>query len=292
MRERPGVEYGTAQGRPLQLDIYEPDEAASLRTAVLMFHGGGWRRGDRSSLASHARSLRAQGFTAIPAQYRLLDAAPWPAAVDDVKTAIRWVRANAADLAIEADRIVLAGFSAGAHLSLVAAGTPDLREFNGPRDDTRSSGVAAIAAFYPPTAFHAGSARQRGTSAADALLGDTYTDEDVRRASPVTYVGPDFPPTFLIHGGADRVVPTSSSFVMYDALREAGVSVDLHIVAGQNHAFDHVEPFGRVAMEEVGMFFRRTVSEREELERLALEQNPIARAQAQREQEQRNGAVE
>lgn len=194
MNELMDVPYGTGSGRDLRLDMYAPDEAKNLRTAVLMFHGGGWRRGDRKSLAPHARLLQAEGFLAIPAEYRLLGEAPWPSAVHDVKAAVRWVRANAAELAVEPGRIVFASFSAGAHLSLIAAGTPGVREFEGEGGNPGvDSSVAAVAAFYPPTVFHTGENRERGSVPASGLLGESPDPDTVRQASPITYVSAEFP---------------------------------------------------------------------------------------------------
>jgi acetyl esterase/lipase len=86
---------------------------------------------------------------------------------------------------------------------------------------------------------------------------------------------------FLLHGGADRVVPTSSSVAMYDALRAAGVEADLHIFSGQNHGFDHVDVFREVAMREAGLFIRRMVSEREDIARRILDQSMFAKAAAE-----------
>lgn len=281
MREELDVPYGQGNGRELKLDVYHPEPSRSLRTAVLQFHGGGWRRGDRKMLARHAQLLQAEGFTAMPAEYRLLGESPWPAAVHDVKAAIRWTRANAARLGVEPDRIVLESFSAGAHLSLIAAGTPGEVEFEG---DGGSAGVdasvAAVAVFYPPTAFHIGEARERGSVPATALLGDAPDADAVRRASPLTYAAPGFPPTFFLHGGADRVVPTSSSVVMHDALRAAGVDTDLHTFAGQNHGFDHVEVFRELVAKEVSLFFQRTVSRKAEIAQQILDQSMFAQRAA------------
>ena len=283
MTERMDVAYGVANGRELKLDIYAPAPAKSLRTAVLQFHGGGWRRGDRKMLAPHARLLQADGFTAIPAEYRLLDESPWPSAVHDVKTAIRWVRRHANELGVDPDRIVLEGFSAGAHLSLMAAGTEGVEAFDpGEGDTAMSSAAAAIAVLYAPTLFHVGDVRERGSLAATALLGESADAAAARAASPLTHVSASFPPVFLLHGGADRVVPTSSSVVMYDALRAAGVEADLHIFAGQNHGFDHVDVFRELVAKEVSLFFRRTVSEKAEIAQRILDQSMFAqRARAE-----------
>lgn len=273
------VAYATAGGRELQLDIYRPDGANALRTAVLMFHGGGWRAGSRKSLETRAELLQARGFTASPAEYRLLDEAPWPAAIEDVRSAIRWTRTHAAELDVDPQRIVIAGFSAGAHLGLIAAGTAASGTgIDGDPADLDDTRVAAVAAFYPPTVLHAGETRERGSVPASTLLGDDAEPEAARRASPVSHVTSDFPPVLLIHGGADRRVPTSASVVMHEALRTAGVPADLHIVAGQNHGFDRIDAFCEVLIDEVALFFRRMVSERDAIERQIQEQTPFARS--------------
>jgi acetyl esterase/lipase len=276
------VPYGSGSGRDLLLDIYRPDAGASQRTAVLQFHGGGWRRGSRQSLAPHAELLRADGFTAISVEYRLVPEAAWPAQVHDVKAAVRWVRAHAVELGIDPGKIVLEGFSAGAHISLVAAGTPGNPEFDGDGGNAGvDSSVAAVAAFYPPTGFHLGDERGRGTTPATQLLGDSADGETARLASPITHITPAFPPTFLLHGGADRVVPTSSSVLMHDALRSAGVATDLHVFAGMNHAFDHVTPFRELVSREVSLFFRRMVSDKDRIAQQVDNESPFARRQAE-----------
>jgi acetyl esterase/lipase len=276
------IPYGTGNGRDLCLDIYAPGEAASQRAAVLMFHGGGWRRGSRKSLEGHARALQAEGFTAIPGEYRLLGESPWPAPLHDVKAAIRWVRANAAELGIEPDRIVLESFSAGAHLSLLAAGTANQPDLSGDGGNPGvDESVAAVAVFYPPTTFHTGETRARGSVGATGLLGETATPEEAAFASPITHVSAAFPPTFFLHGGADRVVPPSASILMHEALRSAGVETDLHILAGLNHAFDYARPYREVVAREVSLFFRRMVSDKESIARQLSEQSPFPQGQSQ-----------
>jgi acetyl esterase/lipase len=281
MREQPDVPYGTGNRRELKLDVYSPAAANNQRTAVLMFHGGGWRRGDRKMLVDRARLLAMEGFTAMAVEYRLLDESPWPAAIHDVKAAIRWARANAAQLEIEPERIALCSFSAGAHLSLIAAGTVGDPWFEGeggnPGVDTS---VGALAVFYPPALFHAGENRERGSLPVTALLGDGATADEARTASPLTYMTAGYPPTFFLHGGADRVVSPSASVVLYDALRAAGVEADLHVFAGQHHGFDHVDVFREVCAKELALFFRRTVSEKDAMAKRIFDQNTFVQRAA------------
>jgi acetyl esterase/lipase len=283
MREELDVPYGRGSGRELSLDIYHPAPENSQRTAVLMFHGGGWRRGSRKMLVDRARLLAAEGFTAIPAEYRLLDEASWPSNLHDVKAAIRWARANAERLGIEPERIALCSFSAGAHLSLMSAATAGNPAFEGDGGNPGvDSSVAAIAVFYPPTVFRTGEDRVKGSVPANALLGDDASAENARQASPLTHAAAGFPPTFFLHGAADRTVPTYSSMAMHDALRAVDVDTDLHIFAGQLHGFDHVDVFRDLVMKEVALFFRRTVSDKEGIAERIEAQNQFAqRARAE-----------
>jgi acetyl esterase/lipase len=269
MPDRMDVPFCRANDRDLCLDIYAADPGYDRRTAVLYIHGGGWKRGDRTMAAGHARLLAAQGFTTIAPEYRLLGESPWPAMLDDVRGAIAWVREHADDLGIDPERIALQGHSAGGHLSLLAAGTA--------QDD---GGVAAVAAFYAPVTFHVGAGRGHGTTPAESLLGDDATEEQAHDASPLTHVSPDFPPTFFLHGGADRIVVPSASLVMYEALRKAGVTTDLHLYAGQAHAFDSVGVMRELVNQEIVLFLRRTVCERDEIERQILAENQFAAAPA------------
>src|ERR1700676_301021 len=116
-----------AARRELMVDLYWP-RRESLATALILLHGGGWRMGSRKAMADYARTLAAQGFLAVAAEYRLLGEAAWPAQLEDVKDVIRWVRVHAGEYGVDPRKIALEGFSAGGHLALLAAGTSDSAE--------------------------------------------------------------------------------------------------------------------------------------------------------------------
>ncbi len=148
----PGVVFGTGGGRELKCDIYHPPAAVKNGLGVLLVHGGGWVQGDRSELRGYGILLGRKGYTCVASEYRLVTESPWPACLHDVKTAIRWMRANAERLGIDPAKIVIEGNSAGAHLVLMAAGTPGVPEFEGEGGNAGvSTSVAAVIAFYPPT---------------------------------------------------------------------------------------------------------------------------------------------
>jgi acetyl esterase/lipase len=250
------VVFGTGGGRDLRCDVYTPPGDGSDRPCVILVHGGGWRIGDRSQLRGYGILLGRLGYVCVAPEYRLTPESPWPAQIHDVNAAIRWVRSNAERLGIDAERIAIEGNSAGAHLALLAAGTSSIDRFQG---DGGSPGVpthvAAAVGIYTPTLFFNGE-RTRG-SVPLVALSEAADDEVARLASPVSHVGPDFPPTMLIHGTSDTTVPASASLVMYEALVEAGVPVELHMYAEQPHAFDAAPEFGRQCAAEMHLFLDR-----------------------------------
>ncbi|HLK25037.1 MAG TPA: alpha/beta hydrolase [Caulobacteraceae bacterium] len=258
------VVYGDAGGRPLRLDVYRPLGRSSLRTAVVMAHGGGWSRGSKDMLAEHASALAADGFVAVPIEYRLTGEARWPAQIHDLKRAIRWVRSHADSLQFDSDKLCLEGHSAGAHMVLLAAGTPRDARLDPPEGDGGvSAACAAVAAVYPPVLFHLGGVRPSGGLAARSLPGADVSDEAAALASPIEHVGPDYPPVMLLHGDADKVVPVSASRRFEERVRAAGGKVDLHIWAGMPHGFGNHPRFRPMMMTMISGFFRRTVGEPE-----------------------------
>jgi acetyl esterase/lipase len=250
------VVYGDAGERPLKLDIYRPGEANGA--AVMIVHGGGWSRGSKDMLAEAAKALALQGFVVMAPEYRLTGEAPFPANIHDVKRAIRWAKSNAEELGFDPDKLCLEGHSAGAHLVLLAAGTHDDTRLDPPEGQGGvSTKVAAVCAIYPPTLFHLGEARPSGSLPARSLPGADASEEAVALASPIEHVGPDFPPTMLLHGDADKIVPVSASRRFDERLRAVGGKVDLHIYAGLPHGFANHPEIRPAMMLMIGGFFRR-----------------------------------
>ena len=259
MASEKDVTFSSAGGVDLKLDIYRP-EGPSKRAAILYFHGGGWRGGAREGMRTYARELAEYGFVGLPAQYRLLGQAPFPAQIEDVKAAIRWTRANAARLDIDPARIILWGNSAGAHLSLLVAGTPNDPRFEGDgANQGVSSAIAAVIALFPPTQFHHGEPEGRATSSGATLLGEGYSAEAARAASPITYASASFPPTLLFHGTQDRLVNHAASQALHDALRAAKAPCDLRLYHGFNHEFLAIPSVRKLALADVNYFLDRSV---------------------------------
>ena len=249
------VAIATGGGRDLHADVYRPADGNGA--GVLMIHGGGWRMGSKDMMPPQANALASHGFTCAAIEYRLNPEAPWPAQIHDVKAGMRWFRANAEALGVDPDKIAVLGNSAGGHLALLLAGTVGEAAFEGdggnPGVDTS---VAAVIAVYPPVLFHTGE-RRSGANAASALLGDEPDGAAAAAASPIETVHPDFPPTFFLHGNADRVVPVTASINMYNALSNLGARAEMHIYAEQPHGWARQPAWVGPTMAEAALFLDR-----------------------------------
>jgi acetyl esterase/lipase len=261
-----------ADGRDLGVTIFWPESDAK-RSAVILLHGGGWAHGHRDDTNRYAHSLRERGFLAIAAEYRLIDEAPWPAQIIDVKDTIRWVRRNANWLRIDPEKILLQGFSAGGHLALLAAATAGKPVFGKQAED--SAAVGAVVSLFAPPDLTRDMFPVRPPPVAD-LLGDG--DEDVARAaSPLHHIGPGFPPTFLLNGMADPLMPYQVTMRLFEALTANGTKVDLHLYHGHTHEFSALPSMLEPVQAEVALFLDRAMTDPEFYQRENLKLNMFAR---------------
>jgi acetyl esterase/lipase len=232
------VVVGKDGGTELRCDVYRPPAGTEKHMALLHLHGGGFARGSKDTLGPKLAPITARGYLSVALEYRLSGVAKWPAQLEDIKTAIRWVRANAGSLAIDAKRIAAVGYSAGGHLALYAAGAADIQ-------------LAACVAFYPVV--------ELSKENVLALLQPGSDDAAVRAASPINYVKADFPPTIIFHGLADVTVPPESSEHLLQQLRQAGVPSELHTFAGVPHEFDSHPEFAQACAPLVDFFLDRQI---------------------------------
>jgi alpha-L-fucosidase 2 len=223
------LEYGRAGGQRLLLDMGIPNGPGPFPVAVIV-HGGGWASGDKASdITPLFPALTDAGILWVSIDYRLAPQNRWPDCFDDVRTAIRWVKAHAAEYGGDPDRIGLIGYSAGAHLACLAATTA------GP--DTRVQAVVGLAA---PTDLVQDTARRGGLSKSlQDLLGRTTLDAPTRallaEMSPLYHVHAGLPPFLLIQGTADHSVPFVQSLVFRQRLKAAGVPCRLIAIDGAPH---------------------------------------------------------
>jgi acetyl esterase/lipase len=252
-----GVVIGEGGGRELRADVYTPPAGSANGAGVLLIHGGGWVQGDRSQLRGYGILLGRVGYTSVACEYRLAPGSRWPAQIHDVKAALRWMRANAATFGIDPGKIAVSGNSAGGHLAMMLAGTQQMAEFEGDGGNAGAgTGVAACIAYYGPALLFAPGALL--SDAVRALLGRDATEEHARAASPLTYAEA-MPPTLLITGNKDELVPEEAAIRMYRAIADAGGKAELHVYEGAPHAFDALPSFGRQTAEIMRLFLDRHV---------------------------------
>jgi acetyl esterase/lipase len=253
MSERTPELVQRAVERDLGIDIFWPPNPAK-RCAVIMLHGGGWGAGHRSEMHAYAKLAAQHGFVAIAAEYRLLDEAPWPAQINDVKDVIRWVRNNAEFLQIDPDRIAVQGYSAGGHLALLAAGTAGKSCFGvtapHPEGDAK---VNAVLAFFAPADLTG-----ERSPPVKRLLADSG-DDAAAEASPIHYIAHGFPPTFLASGTVDQIIPYPASLRLFEALCAAGAKTDLHFYHSHTHEFTALPSMLAPVQAQVALFLDRTL---------------------------------
>jgi acetyl esterase/lipase len=233
------VVYSTVGGERLALDIARPKEGAK-HPAVLCIHGGGFRGGDRNGYTQLCIRLAQHGYVAATITYRLAPKYPFPAGLIDSKTAVRWLRANAAKYSIDTARIGAMGGSAGANLALMLGMTAGVPEFEGEGNRELSSAVQCVADHYGPTDL----TKSYGKSVDAAEVLPLYFGGDLEhtrqahvRASPLYWVTPDAAPVLALHGTKDRYVEYAQSLWLQDKMRAAGVSFELETLEGADHGF-------------------------------------------------------
>ena len=223
--------YCTADNLPQTMDVYFP-EAGGPWPVLVYVHGGAWMHGDKSEAAMFARGMTSQEYLVVSINYSLYPAGRYPAMIQDVKCAIRALRANAANYNLDPNRLGVMGVSAGGHLvSLVgtsdeSAGT-DVGEYLG-----QSSRVQAVVAMAPVTDL----TRSFPNADIELMRQVGFGEDNIVEASPVSHVTPDDPPFLLIHGDRDDLVPVEQSQLMFDRLVQAGVPAQLIIVRNAGHS--------------------------------------------------------
>jgi alpha-L-fucosidase 2 len=226
------IEYGRVGDDRLLLDACSPDGDGPF-PVVIIVHGGGWSGGDKErDITPLMQPLTSAGFTWFSINYRLAPKNRWPACFEDVRTAIRWVKANAARFKGDPTRIAVLGHSAGGHLVCLAAVLADA-----------STTVQAIVGLAPVTDFEQDTARRGGfiSTSLQNLLNqpktpDAATHQMLQEYSPINHVKPGLPPFLLMQGDADKTVPLAMTQSFAAKLKENGDRYDLITVPGAPHA--------------------------------------------------------
>ncbi len=248
---RPNIEYVVHDGVKLTGDFYLP-KGLDKAPVIVAVHGGGWQAGSPDSLNTWAPYMARSGYAVFAIRYRLAKpgAPTYPAVVYDVKSAVQFVRAKAADFGLDPARVALAGASAGAHLASVvglAAGEPQFSTQY--RDDPNAAvpaDVKVVISYYGVYDMHAQWMHDRAIRQADYTITERFLGvpptKDRRiyfEASPAAYTTADKNRTrfFLIHGKEDDIVDPKQATDFLVLLKQAGFTANIALVPGAGHAF-------------------------------------------------------
>jgi acetyl esterase/lipase len=254
--------FASPGGQSLLLDLYLPDDGGEPWPTIVWLHGGGWRFGDRRLAPDLSRYFAAAGFAMASIDYRLTTDAIFPAQIEDVKTAVRWLRSTSGQYGLDSRRIGLWGASAGGHLAALAATSgPGIFESSTSEHSDESSDVQAVVDGYGPTDFLQMDAhrdpldrpsddpesltlppgmRSAHANSFESLLvgGPIEIHRDlVRFANPMAYERAAVPPFLILHGLADTTVPAHQSEVLFNTLAARGADVTLCLQEGLGHGF-------------------------------------------------------
>lgn len=225
----------TLDGTRLPVDIYRPTTALP-HPAIVTIYGGAWQRGDPGQTATFNRYIASQGYTVVAIDYRHAPHYQFPTQVQDVQAALQWLTQNAIDLQIDTTRIAVMGWSAGAHLALLAA------------YQTEAIPIRAVVGYYSPINLTAGYHDPpfpdpiNTKAVLETFLGGTPTQlpNQYEQASPIQHVKPGLPPTLLIYGDRDHVVKPVFGQQLYHQLQLTGNTAVWISLPWAEHAFDAV----------------------------------------------------
>lgn len=227
------VEYARPDGRPLLLDASIPRGQGPFPTAILV-HGGYWVEGDKATNLDPLKSLLSRaGYAWFSIDYRLAPKYRYPAAIEDVETAVKWVRDHAEQYRVDSDRIALIGDGAGGYLVAMAG-----------LDRQTASGVAAVVDFEGPSDLTAFSDPTPPKGIGEFFGVTDLSDPSLKvlqDASPHNRVHKGMPPFLFIHGTADQVVPFVSSPILCEAMRNVGAQCQLLLVNDAEHGMENWE---------------------------------------------------
>jgi acetyl esterase/lipase len=249
------------------LDVYLPTQPTEkLRPAVLLVHGGGWIYGDRRQMRRTAEATATAGYVAFTLDYRLASGPStiWPAQLDDVQRAVRWVRAHAAQYDVDPERLGAIGESAGGHL-VTFLGTADTRDNSDPALARFSSRVQCVVDMYGPVVLVAedewrspDERKGQAYGLISRLVGGKPEEhiQTLRAASPLWRVDAKSSPFLIFHGESDHRVPPKHSEHLHAALCKAGVESTLIIFPDEGHGFGKKDDLNRVHAETVSFLKR------------------------------------
>lgn len=250
-----GLEYKRVDSVSLQLDLYRHKELKEIVPVLIFIHGGSWSKGKRSDYLPYLVDYAMKGYVTATVSYRLSGVAKYPAALEYVKCAIKWIKDHAEEFGIDPKRVALIGGSAGGHLAMMA-GYDNNKTVDNLCESESDTRVKAIVNLYGPTDLTTEYARE--IKSVSYFLGKTWQEapELFFNASPKSLISSDDPPTLTFHGTLDSLVPVSQSDSLNSWLNQAGVVSEYHRLKGWPHTMDLAQKVNKYCQYHIDEFLK------------------------------------
>jgi len=259
IEEIKNIEYKNIGGKSLQIDLYKPKNISEVPPLLVFIHGGSWKSGQRSDYLVYLVDFAKKGYVTATVSYRLLKDSIYPACVEDITDAVKWFYSNGEKYGYDADRIALIGGSAGAHLALLAAygwGTPDINTDTTDIPENKHN-IKAVVDIYGPVDLTTEYAKNQPS--VKSFIGHSFNEapELYGQASPKQYLNKDNPPTMILHGTSDELVPIRQSDNLKAQLDSLGVPCVYYRVPLWPHTMDVVKRVNDFSQLKMNDFFER-----------------------------------
>jgi acetyl esterase/lipase len=249
------IEYKQINGKSLQLDIYQPKGMTRPAPLLVFIHGGGWKGGNRADYAVYLTHFASLGYVTATVSYRFVKEAPYPACAEDITDAVQFLFQNSSKYNYDPDRVCLIGGSAGSHLAMLAAYGWKKKESPGDTITTSPNKhkIKAVVEIYGPTDFTTEYARNHPLIT--GFLAHSYQEAPQLfvEASPISHLTKNAPPTLILQGTRDMLVPVSQAELLKHKLDSLGVPNVYRPVPGWPHTMDMVQrvnDYFKVTLEE------------------------------------------
>ena len=259
IEELKNIEYKNIHGKSLQLDLYKSRNLTKPAPLLVFIVGGGWKSADRESYLVYLLSFAKKGYVTATVSYRVLQDGPYPACVEDIQDAVQWFYQNGEKYGYDPDRIALIGGSAGGYLSMLAA-----YEWKNPGTIPDSASVSpfrhrikAVVNSYGPSDLTTEFSRTNST--VTDFLAHSYAEAPAlfREASPIQYLDKNDPPTMILHGTSDQIVPISQSDELKARLDSLGVPNVYYKVPLWPHTMEIIQRVNVYSEQKMSDFFEQ-----------------------------------
>lgn len=233
------IVYKKTAEKTLKLDIYHQKSLSKPAPLLVFIHGGSWKSGDKDDYRRYLVDYAGKGYTTATVSYRFSQEAPFPAALDDVVCAVKWLKTHAAEYQIDPSKIAVIGGSAGGHLAMMLAYHAGDASYTSECESDAEADVQAVVNLYGPADLTTDFAINHPVVL--KFIGKEYSPETKQAyeaASPLQFITPDDPPTLIFHGTIDKIVPVSQSDVLHEALKQKNVPSHYHRLKGWPHTMD------------------------------------------------------